>query len=301
MGSEIELVTGVGPDRITIAYQRLGDPAAPPVVLIMGLNAQLIAWPDGFCAALVARGLHVIRFDNRDAGESTRFRDAPTPDFAAAMAGDASSAPYTLSHMAADTAGLLDALGIASAHVVGASLGGYIGQLLAIEHPARVRSLTSMMASTGDRTVGQPHPDSARVFAGTPPATREDAIARALLASEVVGSPGFPPDRDAIAARAGRAFDRGFDLGAILRQAVASLASGDRTARLRAVTAPTLVIHGAVDKLVDVSGGRATAAAIPGAELLIIDGMGHDLPEALWPQFADRIAAVIARGEARPR
>jgi pimeloyl-ACP methyl ester carboxylesterase len=297
----IELATDVGPDRVTIAYERLGDPGATPLVLIMGLNAQLIAWPDPFCVKLVAHGLHVIRFDNRDAGESTRLSDAPMPNFAAALAGDVSTAVYTLSNMAADTAGLLDALHLDSAHVVGASLGGYIAQTLAIEHPARVRSLTSIMASTGDRSVGQPHPESARLFAGVPPRTRDEAIARALLATEIVSSPGYPPDRDRIADRAGRAFDRGrgFDPAAMVRQAVASIASGDRTERLRGLDVPTLVIHGAADKLCDVSGGRATAAAIPGAELVVVDGMGHDLPEPLWQDFADRIAAVVARGEAR--
>jgi pimeloyl-ACP methyl ester carboxylesterase len=288
----IELARDVGPARLTIAYERLGDPNHPPLLLIMGLGAQLLHWPDGLCAELVARGFHVIRFDNRDAGQSTRLTSARPPDFMAAMGGDFSSAVYTLSDMAADAAGLLDALGIARAHVAGASLGGFVSQTLAIEHPTRVRSLTSIMSSTGSLTVGQPHPAAMQIFAGGPPTTRDEAIARARFAASVIGSPGFPPDFDAIAERAGRAFDRGFDPVAPVRQAVAVLASGDRTPRLRALTLPTLVIHGTADPLCDVSGGHATAAAIPGAELWIVEGMGHDLPAALWPEMATRISKL---------
>jgi pimeloyl-ACP methyl ester carboxylesterase len=171
--------------------------------------------------------------------------------------------------------------------------------LLAIELASRVRSLTSLMATTGDPRVGQAHAETARLFARGMPASREDAIALAHLAAEVIGSPGYPADLAAIADRAGRAYDRDFDPGAILRQAVAELATGDRTAALRGIAVPTLVVHGAADRMRDVSGGRATAAAIPGAELLVLDGVGHDLPEPLWPLLADRIATVVARGEAR--
>jgi pimeloyl-ACP methyl ester carboxylesterase len=296
----IERATNVGPAHLEVAYERRGDPHAPPVLLIMGLGAQLIGWPDGLCDELVARGLHLIRFDNRDAGESTHLTDARAPDFAAALAGDHASAAYTLSDMAADAVGLLDALGLDSAHVVGASLGGFVAQLIAIEHPGRIRSLTAMMSTTGDRAVGQPHPEAMRAFGGGgSPTTRAEVVQRTLDVFGVIGSPGFAPDLDAVADRAGRAFDRGHDPQGIARQAVAVLASGDRTARLRSVDVPALVIHGADDKLCDVSGGRAIAAAVPGAELLVIDGMGHDLPRALWPQLATRIAAVVARGEAR--
>jgi len=291
----IEIAANVGSARIDIAYERLGDAHAPPVLLIMGLGAQLIAWPDGFCAELVGRGLQVIRFDNRDAGQSTHL--AGTPDMAAALAGDASSASYTLSDMAADAVGLLDALGIERAHVVGASMGGFIAQTIALEHRGRIRSLTSIMSSTGDRAVGQPHAEAMRIFAGPPPTGREDVVQRAVAAFEIVGSPGFPADLAGVAERAGRAYDRGFDPGGFVRQAVAVLASGDRTARLRALDVPALVIHGADDRLVDASGGRATAAAISGAELVVIDGMGHDLPAALWQRFATTIAALVQRSE----
>ena len=295
----IERAPNIGPARIDIAYERLGDPRALPVLLIMGGGAQLIAWPDGFCDELLRRGLHLVRFDNRDAGESTHMTGAPAPDFAAAMAGDCSSASYTLSDMAADTVGLLDALGIDSAHLVGASMGGDIAQTIAIEHPARVRSLTSMMSTTGSASVGQPHPDALRAMgAGPPPTTREMLVETMLRASRAVGSPGFAPDLDGIAERARRAFDRGFDPAAMGRQGIAVLASGDRTARLRSLDVPSLVVHGTDDRLRDVSGGRATAAAIPGAELMLISGMGHDLPRALWPRIASAIAELIERAEA---
>jgi len=297
----IEMAANVGPARLDIAYERLGDPQAPPVLLIMGLGAQLVGWPDGFVDALVARGLHVIRFDNRDAGESTHIADAPTPNMMAAFAGDHSSASYTLSDMAADTVGLLDALDLESAHVVGASMGGFIAQTVAIEHPARVRSLTSIMSSTGSLAVGQLHPEAMALLAKGTPANRAEAVQRAVEAFRIIGSTGFERDEAAIAERAGRAFDRAFDPQGLARQAVAVLASGDRTPRLGAVTVPTLVIHGSVDRMCDVSGGRATAAAIPGAELDVIDGMGHDLPRALWDRFATRIAEVVARGEAARR
>jgi pimeloyl-ACP methyl ester carboxylesterase len=289
----IETASNVGPARIDIAYERLGDPHAPPVLLIMGIGAQLIGWPDGFCDELVGRNLQLVRFDNRDAGHSTHLTGAP--NFAAALAGDHSSASYTLSDMAADSVGLLDALGLDSVHLVGASMGGFIAQTIAIEHPHRVRSLTSIMSTTGDPTVGQPHAETMRIFAGPPPTNREEVVQRAVEASRIVGSPGFAPDPVGVADRAGRAYDRAHDPLGIVRQAVAVLASGDRTARLRSLEVPTLVIHGADDRMIDVSGGRATAAAIRGAELEVIDGMGHNLPRELWPSLAARIAAFVQR------
>jgi pimeloyl-ACP methyl ester carboxylesterase len=292
-----EKVRNVGPAGIEIAYERFGDPQAPPVLLMMGGGAQMISWPEGFCAELVGRGLHVIRFDNRDTGRSTHFHDAPAPDLPAALAGDLSSAPYTLSDMAADTAGLLDALGLKSAHLVGASLGGMVAQTTVIEYPDRVRSLTSMMATTGDPSVGQAD-FSAIGGLGAPPTDRQGYVDWQVRAFRVIGSPGFEFDEAGVADRAARSYDRGHDPVGMLRQSVATLASGDRTPRLRALRVPTLVLHGADDVMCDVSGGRATAAAIPGAELVIVDGMGHSLPQQLWPEIATRIAALVRRAEA---
>jgi len=294
-----EKALNVGPSGIEVAYERFGDPQAPPVLLVQGLAAQMIHWPKGFCAELVADGVQVIRFDNRDIGLSSHFSDAPTPDLRAALTGDMSSASYTLSDMAADTVGLLDALGLDSAHIVGLSMGGYIAQTIAIEHPDRVRSLTSISSTTGDLSVGQPTPETLAVLFGGPPATsRQDVIDQRVRAVRVIGSPGFEFDEAGVRDRAGRAYDRAYDPLGIARNAIACVASGDRTARLRSVDVPTLVIHGADDVMCDVSGGRATAAAIPGAELVVIDGMGHDLPRALWPEITSRIANLVHRVEA---
>ncbi|NMO19904.1 alpha/beta fold hydrolase [Pyxidicoccus fallax] len=296
------IATGVGPSRLDIAYEEQGNPAHPTVLLVMGIAAQLVHWPLGFLQALVERDLHVVRFDNRDSGRSTHLRDAPPADLPATLRGDFSSVSYTLSDMAADAVGLLDVLKVDAAHVVGASLGGAIAQTVAIEHPKRVRSLTSMMSTTGDMAVGQVHPATMKAVFGGPPAhTREEVVARALRTTGIVGSPAFPTDLAAVAERAGLAYDRGHDEAAIARQGVASVASGDRTPRLRALDVPTLVLHGLADTLCDPSGGRATAAAIPGAELVLIEGMGHDLPPGLWERLADHIAAVVRRGEERAR
>jgi pimeloyl-ACP methyl ester carboxylesterase len=295
-----EKVTKVGPAGIDIAYQRLGKPDAPVVLLIMGIAGQSIAWPDAFCHALVNRGLQVIRFDNRDVGLSTHLTEAPPPDLPAVLAGDLSSVSYTLSDMAADSVGLLDMLGFRKAHAVGASMGGAIAQTMAIEHPDRVRSLTSMMSTTGNMSVGQPSLDVLReVFAGPRAVTRDEVIQQRLRALRAVGSPGYPADEEEVAAGAGRAYDRSYDPTGVARQAIASVASGDRTERLRHLEVPTLVIHGLADRMCDVSGGRATAEAIPGAELVLIEGMGHDLPPGLRSQLAARIAEFVWGAEGR--
>jgi pimeloyl-ACP methyl ester carboxylesterase len=296
--ARVAVARRVGPSRVDIAYERFGREDAPPVLLIMGLGTQMLGWPDGFCAALAARDVHVVRFDNRDVGLSTHMTDAPPPDVRGALLGDASSASYTLSDMAADTVGLLDALELDGAHLVGISMGAMIAQTAAIEHPRRVRSLTSIMSTTGDPRAGQPREAAMRALMSPPAATREEAVERTLSIVRVIGSPGFELDEADLRWRTGVAYDRANDPVGIARQLVAIAASGDRTAKLRSLSLPALVIHGADDPLIDVSGGRATARAIPGAELVVFEGMGHDLPRALWSELARRIAQLVERAEA---
>jgi pimeloyl-ACP methyl ester carboxylesterase len=291
--------TAVG--DIDLAYNTLGEATDPPVVLISGLGAQLIAWDDAFCQELVDRGLFVIRFDNRDSGLSSHLTDRPTSDPSAETAGAAPAASYTLAQMAADTAGLIDNLGLGSAHVVGISLGGMIAQILAIEHPERVRSLTSIMSTTGHNQVGQPTDAARPLFLLPPVITREGAMDRAVLFNRTVGSPAYPTDETELRDRAVRAFDRAFNPHGVARQLAAAMTTPDRTEDLRRLDLPTLVIHGAEDPVIAVSGGQATAEAIPGAALVVIDGMGHDLPRPLWPTVAEHIAALVARAQQRPR
>lgn len=288
-----EIARTIGPDKLDICYERRGDPAAPLVLLIMGFATQMTAWPEGLLDALVGQGFQTLRFDNRDSGRSAHLTGRP--DLMAIFKGEMRSVLYTLSDMANDAIALLDHLGIDRAHVVGASMGGQIAQVMALDHPTRVRSLTSIMSTTGAHGVGQPNPQVLmQVFAGPPVKTRAEAVARALRLAPLLRSPVWPPDPEAIAAQAGADWDRDTDQIGALRQAAATMASGDRTARLRGLTLPTLVIHGKADHLVPPSGGEATAAAIPGASLLLLDGMAHDLPEPLWPTIAEAIARHAA-------
>ncbi|GAC1536736.1 MAG: alpha/beta hydrolase [Acidimicrobiales bacterium] len=275
---------------ITIHYETQGDPASPPLLLVMGLGAQLTTWPDEFVDLLVARGFFVIRHDNRDVGLSTWLDEAGTPDLAAAVAGNADAA-YLLSDMADDAVGLLDALGIGSAHIVGASMGGMIAQAIAISHPQRVRSLVSIMSTTGAADVGQPRADIFPLLLRPVPTTREEAIEAGVLAARLTGSTGYPFDEAGARTRSAASYDRAFHPVGTGRQLVAILASGDRTDALGQLAVPTLVIHGEADPLVDVSGGKATAAAIPGSTLHLIPGMGHDLPAGLWERITDDIAS----------
>jgi pimeloyl-ACP methyl ester carboxylesterase len=286
---------------IELAYETFGDPGDPAMLMIMGLGGQMLHWDAKLCALLAGRGFQVIRYDNRDVGHSTQIDDGPEPNLLAAMAGDTSSASYTLSDMAADAAGLLDHLGRATAHVVGASMGGMIAQTLAIEAPERVLSLTSIMSNTGDPAVGKPAPQGLAALLTPIPSDRDGYIEQMVKLARVVGSPAFPAEdarlRDLFAAVHARGVHpRGF-----ARQLLAIAASGDRTAALAGVAAPTLVIHGEEDVLIDISGARATAAAIPGAELLTIPGMGHDLPPACWPQIVEAIVANAARSASQAR
>jgi pimeloyl-ACP methyl ester carboxylesterase len=285
-----------------LCYETFGDADAPPLLLVMGLGTQMLAWRDGFCAMLADRGLRVVRFDNRDIGRSTHLRGVRPPTVWQLLRRDSRAAAYTLDDMADDAAGLLDALGIESAHVAGASMGGMIAQALAARHPARVLTLTSIMSTTGHRLKGQPALKVYPFFLARRPATRDEAVERAVKLFRVVGSPGFERDEADLRDLVARSFDRGEgDASGTGRQLAAILASGDRTAALRQIRAPTLVIHGKADRLVRPSGGRATARAIPGARLVEIDGMGHDLPRALWPRLADLIVEHAERAPRRER
>jgi pimeloyl-ACP methyl ester carboxylesterase len=282
---------------IELAYEEFGDPADPTVLLVMGLGVQMLGWDAGLCELLAGRGCRVVRFDNRDVGRSTKIEGGRRPDLMAAAMGDVSSASYTLDEMADDCVGLLDHLGVEAAHVVGASQGGMIAQTLAVRHPGRVLSLVSIMSSTGDRAVGQPHPEALPTLLTRAPADREGYAESAVQVFRVIGSPGFDADEERLRERARASFDRGYHPDGTARQLLAILASGDRTEALRRLEVPAVVIHGTDDPLIDVSGGKATAAAIPGARLELIEGMGHDLPRELWPRFV----ALIAENAKRAR
>jgi pimeloyl-ACP methyl ester carboxylesterase len=283
---------------IEIAYDTFGDPQDPTLLLIMGLGCQLILWPEDFCEMLVERGFHVVRFDNRDVGLSSKIEGGPQPNPMAAMMGDNSTASYTLDDMAADTVGLLDHLGVAAAHIVGVSMGGMIVQQVAITYPERVLSLVSIMSTTGDRSVGQPRAEAIPALMAPAPSDREGSIEFAVQMFKLIGSPGYPMDENELRDLVTASYDRSNYPVGFMRQLVGILASGDRTEGLRSVNVPTLVIHGADDPLIVSTGGRATADAVPGAKLMEIPGMGHDFPRQLWPQFVDAIAENAARARA---
>jgi pimeloyl-ACP methyl ester carboxylesterase len=278
---------------IELCYDTFGDRDAPAMVLIMGLASQMIVWDEEFCSQLASRGYWVIRFDNRDIGHSTKFAQHGVPNVLAMLTGhmqaDASKVPYTLRDMADDTAGLLDALALRSAHVVGASMGGAIAQEMAIHHPKRVRTLTSIMSSTGDPGLPMPTPEALEILLAPAPTDRDGYFARYTQTCRVLRGPGFPLDEARDLARAERIFARGLNPAGVARQLAAIVASGSREPALRSLQVPTLVIHGDADPLVHPEGGIATANAIPGARLLMIAGMGHALPVAMWPQIIDAI------------
>jgi pimeloyl-ACP methyl ester carboxylesterase len=284
---------------IELEYDSFGSPSDPALLLVMGLGAQMILWDEEFCGALASRGHHVIRYDNRDIGLSTKLEGRPcaTPIEAmqAQLAGKPFQSAYTLAEMADDAAGLLDALGIASADVVGASMGGMIVQTIALRHPERVRSMTSIMSTTGARDLPPAKPEAMQILMTPAPADRAGNIERAVVSSRVIGSPGFPFDEQRVRERAARAYDRCFYPEGMARQLVAVLASGSRRDALRAVRAPSLVIHGKADPLVPVEGGIDTAKSIPGAELLLVEGMGHDLPVGAWPQLVGAISGHASK------
>jgi pimeloyl-ACP methyl ester carboxylesterase len=274
-----------------LEYETFGDPKGQPLLLIMGLGAQMTTWEDEFCAQLADRGFHVIRFDNRDVGLSTWMEDAGDPDMASAFSGNPQAA-YELDDLAADAAGLLESLDIPAAHIVGASMGGFIAQLVAINHPEKVLSLTSIMSGPGGTDAVPPKPEGAAILVVSPPETREERVEQAMSFRRVLLGPADPFDEAHERARATRSVDRAYYPPGVGRQLLAILAAKSRMERLRQVRVPTLVVHGVDDVLVPVENGRLVAEAVPGARLIEIDGMGHDLPKRAWPQVMDAIVEV---------
>jgi pimeloyl-ACP methyl ester carboxylesterase len=282
---------------ITLCYETFGELSGPTALLIMGLGTQMIAWHEDFCRELAGRGLYVVRFDNRDIGHSTHLSGRP-PSVAQLLTRSPRAARYSLGDMADDAAGLLNELELAPAHVIGASMGGMIAQTVAARHPQSVRSLVSIMSNTGSRRSGQPALRVYSIFLRRSARGREAFIAHMERLFTVIGSPGFPRDVEDLHAVASESYERDHDPEGPGRQLAAIIAGGNRTAELARITAPTLVIHGTADPLIAPSGGRATARAIPDAELVMIEGMGHDLPRAAWPQLIDRIAAHALHADA---
>lgn len=271
---------------LRIAHEDFGNRSDPAVLLLMGQGAQMLAWPDGLCHELADRGLHVVRFDNRDAGLSTHLRRPPLL-----------LSPYTLDDMAADALGLMDVIGLPAAHLVGISMGGMLAQLLAIRHPARVLSLTCIASSTGSRRTGWPRPSLLRrIPLRRNVSDRDGAGDLFVRVLQAIGSPAYPVDAAHVRALGSRCYDRGYDPRGSMRHLLAVLRARDRTSALQQLRVPSLVVHGTADPLVPVSGGRALATAIPGARSVTVPGMGHDLPPQLWPLLVDEIHAVVVRG-----
>jgi pimeloyl-ACP methyl ester carboxylesterase len=274
---------------IELCYETFGERAMPPLLLVMGLSSQMVMWDDDFCEKLAARGFWVIRFDNRDVGRSTIMRDSGVPSRKQLLLRDRRAAAYTLADMAADAAGLLGRLGVGAAHVVGASMGGMIAQLMAINYPDRVQSLVSIMSTTGNRRVGNTHPLLLPILFRRRPRDRTAYVRDFIATFKAIGSRRYPPGDDRLRALAERCYERGVHPAGSARQLAAVVTTEDRTPLLARVAAPTTVIHGDADRLVAPSGGRATAGAIPGARLVMIPGMAHDLPPALWDRVLDAI------------
>lgn len=297
--------SGTPPERfctvghVRLCYQEFGDATHPCVLLIMGLGMQLIAWDDDFCKALADRGFRVVRFDNRDCGRSTHLDHLGRPPLWRLLTRRRSRRSYTLADMAPDAVGLLDHLRVEAAHVVGVSLGAMIAQSMAVNSPPRVLSLASIMGSTGALTDGQPSLRLWPHLLRRVPGSRTSFVARLLSLLRRTGSPHYPQDEAKLSDLLGRTFDRGANSDGVARQLLAALSGPSRRQELRRVTAPTVVIHGTADRLVAPSGGRATSEAIPGSRLLLIPGMGHDLPTPLWPRLIDEIT-TNARRDAIP-
>lgn len=286
------------PTGVDICYQTFGDPADPPLLLIMGLSGPMIWWHHDFCSQLAERGFFVVRFDNRDVGRSTALAGGSVRRvgaLAAALRGPRGRPPYTLSDMAADAVALLDQLGVEAAHLTGVSMGGMIAQTVTVEHPSRVLSLVSIMSTTGGRRVGWQDPRLLPLLLRSRGVDKESYVRQSMVVSKMIGSPVYPASVEDERELAEATYERGVNPRGVVRQMQAILAQPNRTRLLRQVTVPTLVIHGTADKMVNISGGRATASAIPGAELLIVPGMGHNLPRELWPRIIDGIERTAQR------
>ena len=282
---------------IQIEYDTLGDRSDPPMLMIMGLGGQLTTWDQGFCEQLADRGFYVIRYDNRDAGLSTKMESAGRADIAGAYSGRPHPA-YTLDDLADDAVGVLDALGIRAAHIVGASMGGFIAQLVAINHPDRVLSLTSIMSGPGGEDTVPPTPEAAEALTKAPGPTRDERIELGVAARRVFVGDGNPFDIEKETRRVEEQYDRSYYPLGFGRQLVAILAAGSRVTALAGVKVPTLVVHGIDDPLVPVENGRRVAAAVPGARLMELEGMGHNIPERDWPAVADAIAETARQASA---
>jgi pimeloyl-ACP methyl ester carboxylesterase len=284
---------------IQIEYDTFGDHSSAPLILIMGLASQMIMWEEEFCEELAKKGLYVIRFDNRDIGLSAKLDDAGIPNVLKAMAaaerGEDVKAPYTIDDMADDTVGLLDALGIERAHICGASMGGMIAQTIAIRHPSRVLSIVSIMSSTGDPGLPQGRPEAMAVLLKPWPEEREANIEHGVNVWRTISGSGFAFDENRVREQAARSYDRCFYPPGPIRQLMAIVAHGSRKKALASITTPFLVIHGSDDPLVPVEAGRDTAQAVPGAELMIIEGMGHELPREAWPEIINAITEHIKK------
>ena len=284
--------------EISLCYQEMGDPAAEPIVLVMGLGTQMIHWDDGFCELLAREGFRVIRFDNRDSGRSTKV-PGPPPRRLAMLAGLPVSVAYTLEDMADDLAGLIAELGLESAHVAGVSMGGMVAQVLGYRRPERVRSLALIMTGSGKRIASVPRLRALGTLLRDAPRERERYADHVAKVFEAIGSPAFADQGERIRGHALAAFDRGLNRAGVARQLHAITHSGDRSRHLGGVRAPTVVIHGSEDPLVRPAGGRSVAAAIPGARLVMVPGMGHDLPPEVWPLVAGEIVANAGRSDER--
>lgn len=285
---------------VELCYQSFGSPDGEPLLLVMGLGGPMIWWDDDLCEQFAHAGFHVVRYDNRDTGRSSRVKGRTTRrQLVQSFLGRRTRAAYTMSDLGADAVGLMDHLGWDSAHVVGISMGGMIAQTVAVEHPERVRSITSVMSTPGRRTVGWQHPVLLPQLIGKKAAGKEGYVATSAKMWQLIGSPDFPVDHERLRARAEDTFDRGVSASGVLRQTLAILNQPDRSRALRALKVPAAVMHGSADRMVHVSGGRATARAIPGAELLVVEGMGHDLPPPLFEALVDLVRRTADRSGVR--